>query len=441
MDRLPKWVRERGKFTYLIISDALIIGLGYNICFLATVGEWAYITGSVIVSACLYLLSSYVIGRYSLDGEAISVQSIIRKTGIACFMAVALLIIASWLIGSYDMRAQKGFILPVAALTIVLSTCSQNIAYKREINKIHHVYIISDYEREWLTRKELADSHNGKIVIDYKRGLTKELLAGIETPRTATVVLDDNIDITNEMLEVVLDCRAKGMLLMNMKQFFESKLRRLPPEIITSKWLTESTSLKMMPGYIDWRAKRFIDCCGAFALFLITIPLIILAAICIKLEDGGPILFSQIRTGLYGKQFRIWKLRTMTINDNESTRWSYEGDKRVTKIGRFLRKTRIDELPQLINVLRGDMSLIGPRPEQPGIEIELENEIINYRLRHLVRPGISGWAQTCYGYGSSVEESRLKLSYDLYYIIHNSWYLDLIITIKTIKQIFALRGI
>jgi lipopolysaccharide/colanic/teichoic acid biosynthesis glycosyltransferase len=161
----------------------------------------------------------------------------------------------------------------------------------------------------------------------------------------------------------------------------------------------------------------------------------------IRLEDGGPIFYGQQRTGLYGDSIKVWKLRTMGINAEASgAQWSRRDDPRVTRIGSLLRQTRIDELPQLVAVLRGEMSLIGPRPERPEIESGLELVIPHYRTRHWIRPGLSGWAQVCYPYGASVEDSRMKLSYDIFYLRNANLMLDLLILIKTFRLVSLGQG-
>ena len=150
---------------------------------------------------------------------------------------------------------------------------------------------------------------------------------------------------------------------------------------------------------------------------MITLPFLFITSILIKLEDGGPIFYTQVRNGFEGKKFKIIKLRTMIINaEKDGVQWSNKTDKRITKVGYILRKLRIDELPQLLLVITGDMSLIGPRPERPNIDNILRKEIPNYDLRYLIKPGISGWAQVNYPYGASIEDAKFKLSYDLYYI-------------------------
>ena len=161
----------------------------------------------------------------------------------------------------------------------------------------------------------------------------------------------------------------------------------------------------------------------------------------IYLEDRGPIFYKQIRTGQYEINFEIIKLRTMKINAEEKgPQWSKFGDKRITKVGKILRLTRIDELPQLLSVLKGDMSLIGPRPERPEIDKELKLKIPNYSLRYIIRPGLSGWAQVNFPYGASISDSIRKFSYDIYYLKHSSTLLDFLICLRTTRMVFNAEG-
>ena len=187
---------------------------------------------------------------------------------------------------------------------------------------------------------------------------------------------------------------------------------------------------------IDIRIKRIIDILFSISLLLITSPIIFFVSLIIKVEDGGPIFYSQIRTGIHGKTFKIFKLRSMKMNsEKEGPQWSSRDDTRVTRVGKVIRKARIDELPQLFSVIIGEMSLIGPRPERPEIEEELIKEIPHYKLRNKFKPGISGWAQVNYPYGASIEDSKIKLGYDLYYIKNYSFLLDALIFVKTIKVV------
>jgi lipopolysaccharide/colanic/teichoic acid biosynthesis glycosyltransferase len=180
--------------------------------------------------------------------------------------------------------------------------------------------------------------------------------------------------------------------------------------------------------------KRALDICAALALLVFFAPLLILTAIAIKLDSPGPILYRQRRIGLGGDAFHIFKFRSMfTDAEKNGAQWAAANDNRITRIGRIIRKTRIDEIPQALNVLRGEMSFVGPRPERPEFVGLLEKEIPNYHLRHVVKPGITGWAQVKYCYTASVEDARIKLRYDLHYIKHFSLWRDILIMAMTVR--------
>jgi lipopolysaccharide/colanic/teichoic acid biosynthesis glycosyltransferase len=179
----------------------------------------------------------------------------------------------------------------------------------------------------------------------------------------------------------------------------------------------------------------------SLSLLLLLSPLLLLLALLIWLEDRGPVLYQQERSGWMGHPFSLLKLRTMRQAPADAPAcWTVPGDQRITRIGALLRPSRLDELPQLINVLRGEMSLIGPRPERPELETQLQEAIPHYRKRHWMLPGLSGWAQVCAPYAASLEESELKLSYDLYYLRNWSTALDLLILFKTVKTLLKVGG-
>lgn len=210
----------------------------------------------------------------------------------------------------------------------------------------------------------------------------------------------------------------------------------LPEEALTVEDIPWADSLS-----VQRQLKRTADVVLSAALLLLTLPLILTAVLLIWLEDRGSVFYVQERSGWMGTAFRLYKLRTMRCADpRERATWTSPGDSRITRVGWFLRRIRLDELPQLLNVLRGDMSLIGPRPERPELEHELEECIPHYRKRHWMPPGLSGWAQVCAPYAASVEEAELKLSYDLYYLRHWNVGLDLLILVKTIKTILKASG-
>ena len=188
-------------------------------------------------------------------------------------------------------------------------------------------------------------------------------------------------------------------------------------------------------------ARRMAEIAFCIALLMLTLPVTIIAAIAILIEGGGPVLFRQVRVGLNGSTFHVLKFRTMRTNaEANGPVWATLDDPRVTRVGAFLRKTRIDELPQLFNVMRGDMALVGPRPERPHFVELLASEIPFYHDRALIKPGITGWAQVKFRYGSSVDDARRKLEYDLYYLHHRSLLLDLLILALTVRVVVRLQG-
>jgi exopolysaccharide biosynthesis polyprenyl glycosylphosphotransferase len=233
----------------------------------------------------------------------------------------------------------------------------------------------------------------------------------------------------------------QGIPVNSIVELAEQELQRIPPRWVGNQWILFSNRIDGTHSAAQDQLKRYADVLISIVLLILSAPLILVAGLMVKLQDGGPVLYRQQRTGLLGQPFQILKIRTMcTTAEAGVAQWARIDDQRITPIGRWLRKTRLDELPQLLNVLQGDMSLIGPRPERPELEKQLEEEIPNYRLRHWIRPGLSGWAQVNMHYSSSIREAELKLSYDLYYLRNANLLLDLLILFKTIKIILKAAG-
>ena len=222
---------------------------------------------------------------------------------------------------------------------------------------------------------------------------------------------------------------------------FEQQQERLPPALLDDSCLSYEDLPWSAPFSVQVQLKRMADLLVAAFLLLIMAPFVVFAVLLIWLEDRGPVFYTQRRSGWLGRPFTVFKLRTMRVQANTGhSLWTQPSDERITAVGRWLRRLRFDELPQLFNVLNGDMSLIGPRPEQPELERDLERHILHYRKRHWMRPGLSGWAQVCAPYASSIDDSDLKLSYDLYYLRHFSTWLDLLILFRTVKTVLKAGG-
>ncbi len=236
----------------------------------------------------------------------------------------------------------------------------------------------------------------------------------------------------------LLDCRLHGLTVIDSVSFIERETGRIGVDTVSVRWLIFSTGFQR--GKIKAAIKRISDLVISGIALLLLSPVMLATALIVKWDSPGPALFEQVRVGLGGKTFKIYKFRSMR-QDAEAdgkAQWAQKNDQRITKVGKFLRLTRLDELPQLYNVLRGDMSLVGPRPERPEFVKGLSEEIPFYMERHSVRPGITGWAQTSFTYAATVEDTKVKLEYDLYYVKNYSLFLDLLVLIQTLRV--ALRG-
>ncbi len=238
----------------------------------------------------------------------------------------------------------------------------------------------------------------------------------------------------------LLRAQARGLRLCSDAEFWERQLRRI--DLDSPEATLSGTGAPLSGrGRVDAALHRAFDIVLSFTLLLFTLPLMLVAALAVKLDSRGPVLYRQERVGLGGEVFTLLKFRSMrTDAEALGPVWAAQRDPRVTRIGAFIRLTRIDELPQLLNVLRGQMSFIGPRPERPHFVSQLEQIVPGYAERALVKPGLTGWAQVNYPYGASVEDARAKLSYDLYYVKYRSLLLDLLILLATVRVVLFQRG-
>jgi len=241
-------------------------------------------------------------------------------------------------------------------------------------------------------------------------------------------------------LKDLLRIKTKGVHVNDFSSFLERDTGRVDLDTVNPSWLIFSdgfSSGRMLSSAV----KRVFDIVASVILLLLTFPIIALFAIIVKLDSKGPAFFKQERVGLYGENFYLVKLRSMTTDaEKDGAKWASENDPRVTRIGRFIRKVRIDELPQTWCVLMGQMSFVGPRPEVPQFVDDLQEQIPFYGERHMVKPGITGWAQINYPYGASIEDSRKKLEYDLYYAKNYTPFLDLVTLLQTVRVVLWPEG-
>ena len=241
-------------------------------------------------------------------------------------------------------------------------------------------------------------------------------------------------------VEELLACKLRGVKVIELSTFFERENGQLQLESLNASWMIFSEGFQL--GLVRDTVKRSFDLTASVVLLTLTLPLMLITALAIYFNSGGPILYRQERVGAHGKAFTILKFRSMTTDaERDGTpQWAQQNDDRTTRIGRIIRKLRIDELPQVFNVFMGDMSFVGPRPERPFFVETLAKEIPYYESRHSVKPGITGWAQVRYAYGASVEDAVEKLQYDLYYVKNHSLFLDLMILFQTGQVVLLGKG-
>jgi exopolysaccharide biosynthesis polyprenyl glycosylphosphotransferase len=252
------------------------------------------------------------------------------------------------------------------------------------------------------------------------------------------VVMASGVDAA--AAKALLDCKLRGLRVLSGADFQERNLGRIDLEALTHEAILTADGFAATP--LSDHIKRISDIAISLAMLALTLPLMLITALAIKADSPGPVFYRQSRIGAFGRPFTVFKFRSMSADAEAGgkPKWAQKQDPRVTRVGRFIRTTRIDELPQLINILRGEMSLVGPRPERPHFVDQLSKVIPFYSQRSYVMPGLTGWAQVNYPYGASIEDAREKLAYDLYYLKRRSFWLDLRILLATIRVVLTREG-
>ena len=273
-------------------------------------------------------------------------------------------------------------------------------------------------------------------------GNHERLLEVARSHRVTEIILANNGKIHRALFQALLDCQEKGLDIVRMPSLYEQITGQVPVRHLESDWVITSFAESVCLNDLSRAARRLLDISCAIvglAFFALIFPWV---ALSVRFRSRGPLFYSQIRVGRGGRPFKLYKFRTMLAGAETDgrARWASDRDTRITCIGAFLRRTHLDEVPQFWNVLKGEMSVVGPRPERPEFFSVLEKDIPFYRARLPVKPGLTGWAQINYGYGGSVKDALVKLQYDLYYIKHRSIWLDLLILLRTFGVIVKFKG-
>ena len=318
---------------------------------------------------------------------------------------------------------------------LIIGTGEPLLALWRAINKLHSAqyHIVGFIDDAPAPLPANAPLYQGSL---------ERLSQVVEREGVDEIAVATGNGIAGRVVTALIDCHERGVAITPLTLLYERIAGKVAVEHIGDEWYlalpVQQSGTVTLYGFV----KRLMDLAGGLLLgsiFLVVLPFI---AIAIKLNSRGPIFYLQDRVGLHGRTFRVRKFRSM-VQDAEGdgrARWAIKGDSRITRVGTFLRKTRLDELPQVLNVLSGEMSLVGPRPERQQFIEQLQQQIPFYRTRLAAKPGLTGWAQVSYGYGATVEDALIKLQYDLFYLKHQSPWFDLTIMLRTISVVLRMKG-
>jgi exopolysaccharide biosynthesis polyprenyl glycosylphosphotransferase len=427
----------------LLFLDTAGLVLFFNLAFWIRLDHWPWFTPSMLIPLVLLFLSLYVLDTYVLERQVSGMRPPARAVvGVA--IAGLLTGAAAYAGGFWTMDPTFGRgIFPAAFLAQAFWSGGWRLylgGWIRERTERIRWLVVGSGEQAQSLREDFERSGMQGELAFVEDGDPERLKAAASEPWSGVVVaLTD--PAPEALVHELMALRFSGVRVYGISDFYEQLWFKVPVLHTKHGWLVFAHGFDLLHNPLGLRIKRLTDMLLSLALLVPAIPLMALAAGFIKLESRGPVIFRQTRTGLGGAEFEILKLRTMTHDaERDGPQWAQKTDPRITRAGRTLRLLRIDELPQLFNVLKGEMSFIGPRPERPVFNATLEQEIPLYNLRHLVRPGITGWAQVMYPYGASVEDAREKLQYDLYYIKNYSVLLDIGIVFKTLRVVMLGKG-
>ena len=440
--RLPFLLSRKRLITAALLDGCLFAALYYGM-FYWSFERWPGISIRIGCLLVVWLAGSYVFGRYTTANEyktrvrfgiLVIQQSV--STFIMLLLTLSVVLLHFWLFNRDPVLATfRSFLIPFMAVVAILSPLVQLIL-QRIIAGVNQAKIWSYVGTTEGFRQLLHELEWTRVPVKISR-ITDDQLA---LKKDEGLIVQDVDKLSPSIHEKLLRLQYEGILILPLFGWCEDILQRFPATFLSNADVLRG-EFSIPNGSFQSRLKRFGDVSVSIILLVATSPLMLAAAILIKLSDGGPVFYSQTRSGVDGEPYKIWKLRSMCKEaEKTGAQWVKRQDPRITKIGSILRRTRLDELPQLWCVLIGTMSLIGPRPERPEFDKELEHQIPHYRLRNRIRPGLSGWAQVNYPYGASVEDSANKLSYDLYYMRNFSFWLDFLILFKTVRLVFNAQG-
>ncbi|MTJ91987.1 MAG: sugar transferase [Desulfovibrio sp.] len=407
-------------------------------------------TGATLFTIFFYMLFFYILDAYSVGNE--DFKETVGRVLVACLLGIISSATASYAFQHWRFDRET------VAMLFMMSLCFSlgwRWIYHLNAEKLTHPLriLLVGVDRAGKVRQLLAEGLPKAEILGYVGERDQGPDAGpclgapfmaldIAKEKQATMILllpDAPID--DDIARDLLEAKLRGSMVVDIRSFYEHVVQRLPLSQINDEWLLQTEGFSLNTRGSLRRLKRALDVLISLLLLIPAAPIMLITAIIVRLESPGPVIYKQDRVGLFEKEFTVYKFRSMRADaEKNGAVWASAQDARVTKFGKFIRKVRIDELPQIWNILKGDMSFIGPRPERMAFVRQLKESIPYYTLRHTVKPGLTGWAQVCYPYGASEEDARRKLEYDLYYIKNMSILLDINIVFKTVGVVLFPKG-
>ena len=426
------------KNIYIRILYIFILYLLYN--FLLDKYDYVikYLTSFIFI---IYIFTKFIFGQLDFYAERFRLKDIFINLGINIVFSITLY--AFW---------KRFDIFNMFALLFLFQVIFRRIVCSLYMKK-KNVLIFGSNHIENNIQEDIIRSLDYNYVgyISNNKSRATEYLIG-SYEQMEEIIYQKKIDILvivkdikspgfKKYMKRIFDLKINGLKIMNYEEFNEDIQKKIDINKINEEWLLQSNGFDILNNEVQRNIKRGMDLMLALILMVILSPLALIVSIIIKLESKGPVIFKQMRIGENMRPFKVYKFRSMRLHDPEKySKYTLNNDSRVTKFGKFIRKTRIDELPQLWNILKGTMSFVGPRPEWDILAKDYARQINYYNLRHLIKPGITGWAQVMFPYGESLDDAKKKLEYDLYYLKHQDFILDVLVVAKTAKAVFFGKG-
>jgi exopolysaccharide biosynthesis polyprenyl glycosylphosphotransferase len=446
------WVSGRKTLLFVAESAAIAAACATGAVMLARAlhpesafsGHQGAVTGSLLLGLSVGFAALYQAALYFLDLYDLRVATEDRSRGARLIRALGLAVFAmAMLLTMLRIRPPEGVVLggafgAILGVILARGLLGNALARPTRVLVVGH----GPRARRLLELLDRADEATQVAALVEPRRLgpgREKLLEVARRARAEAVILATDPGQERATPEDLAKCRYAGVRVYGAAQYCERILRRIPVHVLDG--VQFATADELSQGPLRRASKRAFDVLVAGALLLLSAPLMLLLVLLIRLDSRGPAFYRQERVGKNGEPYALWKFRSMRLDaEKNGAVWAQAKDERVTRVGRFIRKTRMDEIPQVFNVLRGDMSFVGPRPErQVFIEI-ISRDVPYYTLREGVKPGITGWAQIRYPYGASVEDGRNKLEFDLYYVKNGTLFLDLAIIFHTVRHVLLGRG-